>query len=172
MLTLLKPRKGNGLMAYGYQCTLWATVYAERCEQRTCSCLNWIHASFEAQSFLFCIIRKHKEVSLERKGNVQWISNESSCSCVFMPHCSCVRACAFPCEECWQSVCSIISHILWLSGCESGSGPVPAGMDLLYVTWCWRRVPVRVWASTWLCQYMPLIKAQSITACMLTVSSC
>lgn len=33
------------------------------------------------------------------KDNVQWISNESSCSCVFMPHCLCVRACV--CFSLW-----------------------------------------------------------------------
>ncbi len=99
------------------------------------------------------------------------------CLCVYLHVCVC------PCDDCWQSVSALIIHALWHSGCDSGSDPDPAGTngstldDLMLMPRTCMCVCVCVWASICLCLQMPLhipnlIKAQSITSCVLTVSSC
>lgn len=50
------------------------------------------------------------------------LSNSWVCPIVSVSVCVCLSV-----PLCWQSVSSLISHVLWLSRCESGADPVPAG---------------------------------------------
>lgn len=133
MPTLRRPRKHDGFMALlvnwqpCYQWSRWTNVsYCTHKAKCACSWWSLFHAFMLKCSF-FNSVKSGKESK-----NQTEIAVMGSCS-------------APPYE------CSVISHILWLSGCDSGSGPVPAFCDL---------VPVCVRASRCLCHYMPFIKSQ------------
>lgn len=136
------------------------------------SCFFWT-------AVLFILFDKKTQRVLpgERCAMNQWWTS-SGCVCVYVPLFA-RFVYLHVCVPLWWvlSVSSLISHVLRLSGCESGPDPVPAGTDPFYVTWRWWRAPVCaylcVWVSICLCLYMPLhIPDLKKTHCMLTVSSC
>lgn len=145
---------------------------------------------------VFCLNRKSSNAQCKTyKSNLQWISDEARSDCVWMSvhvmlyvwkssrmcviSC-CMRAYLHVCVPLWwvSAVCEFINQSrtltvrmwvwIWSSSCCDGS----ASCDLTVMTGTSMCVSIYLLCPYMLLHKADLIKAQSITAWMLTLSSC
>ncbi len=114
---------------HGYQCTNVGYMQSDGIFTVATSVL-WIDSCFFWTAVLFIVYNEKTHSSPWRMQDkavvhsVKTTCNESTmkwaaivCVCPIVCECVPARVCA-PCDERWRSVSSLISDVLWLSGCD------------------------------------------------------